>query len=116
MDSFLAFTIKSYTLESYVKYLKGIRNCVDDFSLTTWLFTKRFNFLNYVDGKKYILWCPTTHNVIVSQYVMTLSDEDCVEENYKNLVCYLHKLRYDLTQASGYWYKQFDSFIMSSEF
>ena len=46
-------------------------------------------FLDYVDEKKeYILWSPTIHNVIVSQdIVMTISDEGCVEENNKNLVC-----------------------------
>ena len=51
-------------------------------------FTKSFDFLEYVDGKReYVLWGPTTHNVIVSQdVVMTLSDEGCVEENNSTLV------------------------------
>ena len=51
--------------------------------------------------REYILWGPTTHNVIVSDQdvVIILSNEGCVEENNKNLVRQLNKLCYDLTQA-----------------
>ena len=88
------------------------------FSWKVRIFIKRPDFLDCVDGKiKCILQGPTTHIVIVSQNIIkTLSDEGSVEENNKNLVCWLNNKRYDLTQMSGCWNKKFDSFIMSLGF
>ena len=47
-----------------------MRNCIDEFSLKVWLFSISSVFLDYDDkNKEYILWGPTTHNVIISQDV-----------------------------------------------
>ena len=83
---FLAFSVESTTLKSPFECFGGMRNCVNDFSWKVWLFSISFVFLDYVDEKKkYILWGPTTYNVIVSQDVVTtLYNEGCVEENNKN--------------------------------
>ena len=42
-----------------------------------------------------------------------LQPEGFVETGKENLVCRLSKSLYGLKQAPRYWYKRFDSFIMS---
>ena len=45
-----------------------------------------------------------------------LQPEGFTEIGKENLVCRLNKSLYGLKQASRYWYKRFDSFIISPEY
>ncbi|KAH9672314.1 hypothetical protein KPL70_017673 [Citrus sinensis] len=49
----------------------------------------------------------------LEEEIYMLQLEGFAEKGKENLVCRLNKSLYGLKQVSGYWYKRFDSFIMS---
>ena len=45
-NCFLVFTIESPTLKAPIESFERMRNCVNDFSWTVWVFSIRFMFLD----------------------------------------------------------------------